>query len=476
MHQADYLIIGGGAVGMAFADTIIAETDAHVTIVDRHGNMAAVTQTLLSIFGSRVVSPSTGLLLNNGILWFDPEPGKPNSLGPGKRCLANYCPVVGEAADGRRWVQCAQQGKGQPAAERMAACLRQPQRNAARLRVERGNIGARFAQRQRAGLVEQGDIAFGEALQRAAVLHQQAAPQQCARGDHLRGGHGEAHGAGTGDDQHRNRDGERLVHACACDHPSHERQRCEAMDHRRIKAAGAVGDADIGAARLPGLVHQPGDFGNRGIIGHAGQRHADRRRQVDRAGMDDAPRPDRFRRAFSGEHGVVDRAAAIDHFAIGGERLSGGDKKMTQVGWAADGFPVYAIYAFAKSEDPKSELKKMKSSYRLKTDDRGGDGKTTPTGKPDGSFGLDFEYVAGHGDLDEFGGRSGVTPEFPKGTYYYVMTEEYPFIPRKHRGTPDPSFSKQKMDPHANLGGQGGPGAKGGTKGKKGPPPEGAPK
>ena len=118
----------------------------------------------------------------------------------------------------------------------------------------------------------------------------------------------------------------------------------------------------------------------------------------------------------------------------------------------------------------------MKSSYRLKTADRGGDGKTTPTGKPDGSFGLDFEYVAGHGDLDEFGGRSGVTPEFPKGTYYYVMTEEYPFIPRKHRGSPDPSFSKQAMDPHANLGGQGGPSAKGGKKGKKGPPPGGEPK
>jgi len=31
----DYLIIGGGAVGMAFADTILDETDAHVTIVDR---------------------------------------------------------------------------------------------------------------------------------------------------------------------------------------------------------------------------------------------------------------------------------------------------------------------------------------------------------------------------------------------------------------------------------------------------------
>lgn len=33
--QTDYLIIGGGAVGMAFADTILVETDAHITIVDR---------------------------------------------------------------------------------------------------------------------------------------------------------------------------------------------------------------------------------------------------------------------------------------------------------------------------------------------------------------------------------------------------------------------------------------------------------
>lgn len=33
--DTDYLVIGAGAVGMAFADTIIAESDARVTIVDR---------------------------------------------------------------------------------------------------------------------------------------------------------------------------------------------------------------------------------------------------------------------------------------------------------------------------------------------------------------------------------------------------------------------------------------------------------
>ena len=57
--------------------------------------MVANTQTLLSIFGSRVVSPSTGLLMNNGIMWFDPEQGKPNSLAPDKACLMNVCPILG---------------------------------------------------------------------------------------------------------------------------------------------------------------------------------------------------------------------------------------------------------------------------------------------------------------------------------------------------------------------------------------------
>jgi gamma-glutamyltranspeptidase/glutathione hydrolase len=73
----------------------------HFSVVDRHGNMVSQTQTLLSIFGSRVVSPSTGFLMNNGIMWFDPVAGRPNSLAPGKRCLMNVCPMLGEAGDTR---------------------------------------------------------------------------------------------------------------------------------------------------------------------------------------------------------------------------------------------------------------------------------------------------------------------------------------------------------------------------------------
>src|SRR5215813_65973 len=100
----------GDAAGLAEAAQTPSST-THFNVVDRHGNVCAVTQTLLSIFGSRVVSPSTGLLLNNGIMWFDPVPGRPNSLGPGKRCLGNFCPVIGEAGDGRRFALGASGGR-----------------------------------------------------------------------------------------------------------------------------------------------------------------------------------------------------------------------------------------------------------------------------------------------------------------------------------------------------------------------------
>jgi gamma-glutamyltranspeptidase/glutathione hydrolase len=73
----------------------------HFSVVDRAGNMVSQTQTLLSIFGSRVVSPSTGFLMNNGIMWFDPLQGHPNSLGPDKACLMNVCPILGATHDTR---------------------------------------------------------------------------------------------------------------------------------------------------------------------------------------------------------------------------------------------------------------------------------------------------------------------------------------------------------------------------------------
>lgn len=67
----------------------------HITVVDKTGMMVSLTQTLLSLFGSRTLLPETGILMNNGINWFDTRPGGPNSLRPGRKVLANYSPAVG---------------------------------------------------------------------------------------------------------------------------------------------------------------------------------------------------------------------------------------------------------------------------------------------------------------------------------------------------------------------------------------------
>jgi len=74
----------------------------HLNAIDRDGNMVALTQTLLSVFGSKVVLPATGILMNNGVMWFDPRPGAPNSLGPAKRPLTNMCPVIARRG-GKPW-------------------------------------------------------------------------------------------------------------------------------------------------------------------------------------------------------------------------------------------------------------------------------------------------------------------------------------------------------------------------------------
>lgn len=118
------------------------------------------------------------------------------------------------------------------------------------------------------------------------------------------------------------------------------------------------------------------------------------------------------------------------------EKLTGGKERVVQVGWAADGFPIYGPWDLSDAKSPGSPVKRMKSSYKL----REGTRASGPGGKFDGSYVEDFQFVKGAGDLDEANGRFGVTPEFPQGTYHYVLTDDFPFIPRLFKGTPDSSF------------------------------------
>ena len=87
--------------GLGETEPKSAETcTTHLTVCDEAGNMVAITTTLLSSMGSRVVLPQSGVLMNNGVMWFDPRPGQPNSAAPGKRPLTNMCPVIVADADG----------------------------------------------------------------------------------------------------------------------------------------------------------------------------------------------------------------------------------------------------------------------------------------------------------------------------------------------------------------------------------------
>lgn len=120
--------------------------------------------------------------------------------------------------------------------------------------------------------------------------------------------------------------------------------------------------------------------------------------------------------------------------------LGADGSSMILCGWAADGFPIYYKYAYSNPTNVASPVTEMKSSYLQKAGARTGDGVSAPCNVYNGQYTQDFEYIAGQGDLDECNGRFGMTPEFPSGTYYYVITEDFPSIPRYFKGTPDPSF------------------------------------
>ena len=66
----------------------------HVTVADAMGHVVASTQTINSLFGARVMIPGTGMIANNYMYNFDPQPGRALSIAPGKRVFTSMAPMM----------------------------------------------------------------------------------------------------------------------------------------------------------------------------------------------------------------------------------------------------------------------------------------------------------------------------------------------------------------------------------------------
>jgi len=92
--EIDLEAAGRYAPGKSMLYEADAGNTTHVSVMDSEGNIVAATQTLFSVFGSKVTTPGTGTLLNNCMGLFDPLPGRANSVASGKRMLSSMAPTI----------------------------------------------------------------------------------------------------------------------------------------------------------------------------------------------------------------------------------------------------------------------------------------------------------------------------------------------------------------------------------------------
>ncbi|WP_406720876.1 gamma-glutamyltransferase [Thioclava litoralis] len=81
----------------------------HITIADGEGMIVTATFTINSLFGARVMVPGTGMILNNYMCNFDPNPGRALSVAPGKRVPTSMAPMI-VARKGRPFLALGQPG------------------------------------------------------------------------------------------------------------------------------------------------------------------------------------------------------------------------------------------------------------------------------------------------------------------------------------------------------------------------------
>jgi gamma-glutamyltranspeptidase/glutathione hydrolase len=92
----------------------------HFSVMDKDGNMVAVTKTINMFFASGVVVPGTGIIMGDDMDDFDLKPGSVNSIQPGKRMLSSMSPTLVLDPQGRPFMAL-----GSPGATRIIPTLAQ---------------------------------------------------------------------------------------------------------------------------------------------------------------------------------------------------------------------------------------------------------------------------------------------------------------------------------------------------------------
>lgn len=90
----------------------------HFSVMDKDGNMVAVTKSINMFFASGVVVPGTGIIVGDDMDDFDVKPGSVNSIQPGKRPASSMSPTLVLDPQGRPFMVA-----GSPGATRIIPTL-----------------------------------------------------------------------------------------------------------------------------------------------------------------------------------------------------------------------------------------------------------------------------------------------------------------------------------------------------------------
>ena len=70
------------------------QSTSHISVIDSEGNAVALTQTINYFFGSGIIVPEVGIVINNEMDDFSKSPDSPNAPEPGKIPLSSMSPTI----------------------------------------------------------------------------------------------------------------------------------------------------------------------------------------------------------------------------------------------------------------------------------------------------------------------------------------------------------------------------------------------